>query len=61
MNEQTPFLKIKAAAKATGLSTYYLRKGCNDGSIPCIRSGQTIYVNVPALLKKLGASEREGM
>lgn len=50
-----PFQKIQEACKTTGLSTYFLRNGCKDGTIPHIRSGNTIYVNVPALLRKLGA------
>lgn len=51
----TPFQKLPDACKTTGLSVYYLRKGCRDGSIPHVRSGTTYFVNVPALLKKLGA------
>lgn len=51
----TPFQKIQEACKTTGLSQYYLRKGCKDGSIPHVRSGQTYYVNVPELLEKLKA------
>lgn len=50
-----PFQRIDDAVKTTGLSGYFLRKGCRDGSIPCIRSGRTIYVNVPRLLEQLGA------
>ena len=49
-----PFQKISDACRTTGLSQYYLRRGCRDGSIPCIRSGPTYYVNVPELLKQLG-------
>ena len=48
-----PFQKIEDAVRSTGLSGYFLRKGCRDGSIPCVRSGRTIYVNVPALLRQL--------
>lgn len=48
-----PFQKIKDACRITGLSQYYLRSGCKDGSIPQIKSGAAYYVNVPALLKKL--------
>lgn len=51
----TPFQKIPEACKTTGLSQYYLRKGCKDGRIPHVRSGQTYYVNVPELLEKLKA------
>lgn len=56
-----PFLKIPDACKATGLSAYYLRLGCRDGSVPCIKSGKsgkTYYVNIPALLEKLNATQR---
>lgn len=56
VNEVSPFLKIPDACRYTGLSQYYLRNGCRDGSIPCVRSGATYYVNIPALLKKLGAT-----
>ena len=48
-----PFQKIESAVKTTGLSAYYLRQGCRNGSIPCLRSGRTFYVNVPALLHQL--------
>ena len=50
-----PFQKIPDACKTTGLSQYFLRKGCKDGSVPHIKSGLTYYINVPALLKKLEA------
>ena len=51
-----PFQKINEAVRTTGLSAWFLRKGCRDGSIPCVRSGRTIYVNVPALLQQRGTS-----
>jgi hypothetical protein len=53
--EMTPFQKIPEACKTTGLSQYYLRKGCKDGSIPHVKSGPTYYINVPELLEKLKA------
>ena len=55
-----PFLKIKDAAKVTGLSQHYLRNGCKDGSIPHIKSGTVYFVSVPALLKQLGTFDQEG-
>ena len=55
INQQTPFMKINAAAKLTGLSSYYLRKGCRDGSVPHVMSGTVYLVNVPQLLRKLNA------
>lgn len=54
-DHMTPFQKIAQASKTTGLSQYYLRRGCRDGSIPHTKSGQTFFVNVPALLRQLGA------
>lgn len=57
MEIKTPFQKIPEACKTTGLSQYYLRKGCKDGSIPHIRSGPTYYINVPELLEKLKAGD----
>lgn len=53
----TPFQKIPDACMSTGLSQHFLRAGCKDGSIPHIKSGTTYYINVPALLKQLGATE----
>ncbi len=52
-----PFQKIAEACKTTGLSQYYLRNGCKDGSIPHIKSGGTYYINIPALLRKLEVTE----
>lgn len=54
----TPFMKIKDACKATGMSQYYLRMGCRDGTIPCVRIGTVYMINVPALLQKLDAESR---
>ena len=59
MNNPAPFLKIRDAVAVTGLSAYYLRSGCKDGSIPHITSGQTYLINVPALLEKLDAESRK--
>lgn len=55
-----PFQKIVEAVRTTGLSAYYLRRGCKDGSVPCIQSGGVYYINVPALLQKLGVPSRVG-
>ena len=49
------FLGIVEASTVTGLSQYYLRQGCRSGNVPCVRSGRVYLVNVPALLRKLGA------
>lgn len=57
--ENTPFMKIKEASQVTGLSMYYLRNGCKDGTVPCIKSGTVYFINVPRLLEKLDATESE--
>lgn len=49
-----PFQKIEDAVRTTGLSSWFLRRGCRDGSIPCVRSGRTYFINVPGLLEQLG-------
>lgn len=59
MTNSPPFQKIKQASEITGLSQYYLRRGCKDGSIPHICSGHVYLINIPALLQKLGATEGE--
>lgn len=43
------FLSIRDAATVTGLSQFYLRNGCRDGSVPCIMSGRKFLVDVQAL------------
>lgn len=57
-NTGPPFQKIHEACATTGLSQYYLRNGCKDGSIPHIKSGGVYYINVPALLRQLGAIDQ---
>lgn len=57
--ENTPFMKIKEASQVTGLSMYYLRNGCKDGTVPCIKSGTVYFINVPRLMEKLNAAENE--
>ena len=53
-----PFQKINAAVKLTGLSAYYLRQGCKDGSVPHVVRCGTYYINVPALLEQLDTESR---
>ena len=48
-----PFQKIHEACKTTGLSMHFLRNGCRNGSIPCVKSGNVYYINIPALLRQL--------
>lgn len=55
MQQTQPFQKIADAVKTTGLSAYFLRQGCRNGTVPHIKSGTVYFVNIPALLRKLGA------
>ena len=59
MNIGAPFQKIPDACKVTGLSKFFLRKGCKDGTVPHVESGNAYYVNIPALLEKLDKQSRE--
>ena len=52
-----PYQKIPEACKTTGLSQYFLRQGCKNGTIPHVKSGTVYMINVPALLRKLNADE----
>ena len=56
IRNEEPFQKIADACRTTGLSQFFLRKGCRDGSVPHVRSGRTYYVNVPVLLEKLSGN-----
>ena len=56
-NKDAPFQTIPNACNITGLSQKFLRNGCKDGSIPHIKSGTTYYINIPALLRKLEATQ----
>ena len=52
-----PFQRIPDACRITGLSMYYLRRGCIDGTVPHIKSGTTYLINIPKLLQKLNGGE----
>ncbi len=55
----TPFLTIRDASTATGLSQYYLRNGCKAGTVPHVRSGEKYLINVPELIRKLDAESQK--
>jgi excisionase family DNA binding protein len=59
MRRETPFMTINQAAETTGLSRYYLRTGCRNGSIPHVKSGEKFFINVPLLLRQLGVPESD--
>jgi len=45
------FQTIADATRTTGLSQYFIRRGCKDGTIPHIKSGTKYLVNVPLLME----------
>ena len=47
------FQSIEGAARTTGLSRYFLRRGCHDVSIPHVKSGNKYLINVPLMLQRL--------
>lgn len=51
-----PFQRIPLAATTTGLSQSFLRAGCRNGTLPYVKSGNTYLINIPALLRQLGAT-----
>lgn len=58
--ENSVYLKINEANKVTGLSKYYLRNGCKEGTIPHIKVGKVYYINVPAFLEAIKPSVKNG-
>lgn len=53
LEENVRYATITKASKATGLSAYYLRKGCRNGTVPHIMSGVKYMIDVPALLGEM--------
>lgn len=54
---EQPFQRIPQACMTTGLSQHYLREGCKAGTVPHVKSGSMYLINVPRLLRQLGAAE----
>ncbi|MDY5559857.1 MAG: hypothetical protein SPG04_09970 [Candidatus Heritagella sp.] len=50
---QPIFQPVKQAAKTTGLSEWFLRQALKNGTLPHIRTGTKVLVNVPRLLAEL--------
>lgn len=48
-----PFQTIADASRTTGLSQFFIRKACREGTCPHIRAGRTFMVNVPMLVQQL--------
>jgi len=56
----TPFQSVKETCRSLGVSQFYLRNGIKDGTVPHIRSGNKILINVPKLLDALNRESEGG-
>ena len=55
-----PFQGIRETANTTGFSQFSIRQGVKAGTIPHIRSGKKILVNVPAFLNLMDEQSKRG-
>lgn len=55
-----PLQSIDNTARLTGASRFFIRNGCRNGSIPCIKSGSKYMVNLPLFLEMLDRLSKEG-
>ena len=60
MTETKPFQGVKETANTTGFSQFFIRQGVRNGTIPHIRCGEKILVNVPAFLQLMDEQSRKG-
>lgn len=54
-----PFQGVKETANTTGFSQFSIRQGIKAGTVPHIRSGKKILVNVPAFLSLMDEQSRK--
>ncbi len=54
-DREAPYQSIANAARLTGLSSGYLRAGCRDGKIACLRVGKEYRICMSLLLRQLEA------
>ena len=55
------FASIKDACRRTGLSQCFLRSGCKDGSVPCVKAGNKYMIDLVAFSRRLDElSENRG-
>ena len=50
---KAPYQSISGAARLTGLSQYYIRKGCKSGTVPHIKCGDDYRICMPQFLAQL--------
>ena len=52
----TPYQSIRGASRISGLAQGYIRAGCKNGTIPCLRVGREYKDNMPLFLQQLEAA-----
>lgn len=50
------FQSVRGAAEITGLSRYFIIKGCQAGTVPHIKVGTDYRINMPLFLAQLESS-----
>lgn len=50
-----PYQSIRGPSRISGLAQGFIRAGCKNGTIPCLRVGQEYRVNMSLFLQQLEA------
>ena len=53
IDKEATLQSVRGAAEITGLSRYYILKGCQDGTIPHIKVGTDYRIYMPLFLEQL--------
>ena len=56
-----PYQGISGASRITGLAQGFIRAGCKNGSIPCVRVGQEYRICMRLFLEQLEAKSAENL
>ena len=57
--QETPFCTIPEAARRSGLSEFFIRRGCRNGQIPCIKAGEKYLIDFAGLVEVMTRRARE--
>ena len=55
-----PYQGVRETANTTGFSQFFIRQGVKNGTIPHIRCGEKILINVPAFLQLMDEQSKKG-
>lgn len=56
--EPTPFCGIPEAARRSGLSEFFIRRGCREGWVPCIKTGEKYMIDFSGLVEAMSRRAR---